>query len=56
MQNKSYEVIKDEMKNELIEYFKDKIGGFSISGQTDTPYTMFNMQFTMYNYFNVILN
>ncbi|TGA98521.1 hypothetical protein E4665_08360 [Sporolactobacillus shoreae] len=25
-------------------------------GQTDTPYTMFNLQLIMYKYFNVILN
>jgi len=56
LQNNSYEVIKDEIKKALKEHFKDKIGTFSIFGQTDTPYTMFSMQFTMYKYFNVILN
>ncbi|MEC5425164.1 hypothetical protein QGM71_16885 [Virgibacillus sp. C22-A2] len=56
MQNRGYEVIKDEIKNELKGYFKDKIGSFSIYEQTDTPYTMFSMQFTMYNYFNIVLN
>lgn len=56
MPNKGYEEIKNELKVSLKEYFKNRIGTFSIYNQTDTPYTMFNMEFEMYNYFNVILN
>ncbi|MGD7043212.1 hypothetical protein [Jeotgalibacillus proteolyticus] len=56
LQNKDYETIKKELKKALKDHFNDRIGSFSIFGQTDTPYTMFSMQFIMYNYFNVILN
>lgn len=56
LQNKGYETIKNEMKKALKAHFKDQIGSFTIFEQTDTPYTMFSMQFQMYKYFNVILN
>jgi hypothetical protein len=56
LQNKGFEIIKGEIKNALKGHFQDKIGSFSVFGQTDTPYTMFSMQFTLYNYFNIILN
>ncbi|BAC15324.1 hypothetical protein [Oceanobacillus iheyensis HTE831] len=56
MQTKGYGEIKKEVKKALKAHFDDKIGTFNVFGQTDTPYTMFNMQFEMYNYFNVIFN
>ncbi|MDG5471460.1 hypothetical protein P6709_06850 [Jeotgalibacillus sp. ET6] len=56
MHNEGYENIKKELKNALKGHFHDRISSFSVFEQTDTPYTMFSMQFIMYNYFNVILN
>src|SRR5690625_8043044 len=57
LQHSSYEEITTYLKKKLIDHFQNKIGTtFSIFNQTDEPYTMFNMQFTMYKYFNVILN
>jgi hypothetical protein len=45
MQNKGYRVIKDELIDLLKKYFTDKItSSFTISKQTDTPYTMFSMR------------
>src|SRR5699024_6675153 len=38
------------------DYFNEKIENISISKTTDTPYTMFTIQFTLYNYFNIIFN
>ncbi|WP_261983723.1 hypothetical protein [Listeria booriae] len=54
--NKGYAEIKSEIKQALKEHFDDRIGSFSVFGQTDTPYSMFSMQFKMYDYFFVILN
>ncbi|WP_240189983.1 hypothetical protein [Bacillus sp. P14.5] len=56
LQSKGYESIKNEIKNALKKHFDDRIGSFSVFSQTDIPYTMFSLQFTAYNYFNVILN
>src|SRR5699024_11754723 len=38
------------------DYFNEKIENISISKTTDTPYTMFTIQFTLYNYFNIFFN
>jgi|SRR5690625_1140465 len=57
LQHNSYQEITTYLKRKLIDHFQNKIGTtFSIFNQTDEPYTMFNMQFTMYNYFNILLN
>src|SRR5690625_1621046 len=57
LQHSSYEEITTYLKKKLIDHFQNKIGTtFSIFNQTNVPYTMFNMQLTMYKYFNVILN
>ena len=38
------------------DYFNDEIENISISETTDNPYIMFTIQFTLYNYFNIIFN
>ena len=54
LQSKGYHVIKSEIKKALKSHFGNRIG--TTFEQTDHPYTMFSIQFQMYNYFNVILN
>ena len=56
LQSKGYHVIKSEIKKALKSHFGNRIGSFTTFEQTDHPYTMFSIQFQMYNYFNVILN
>lgn len=57
MHSKGYDMIQDEIIDNLDEYFKDKItSGYTVLEETDIPYTMFSIQFQMYKYFNIILN
>src|SRR5699024_8838677 len=57
LQNNRYDLIQNEIINSLDEFFKDRItSGYTVLEETDIPYTMFSMQFQMYNYFNVIFN
>lgn len=56
LQNKSSEIIADELINRLSDYFKKRIDDFTVLGETDSPYTMFQIEFIMYKYFNVVLN
>lgn len=56
LQNKNSETISDEIINRLGDYFQKKIDDFMISEMTDTPYTMFGIEFVMYKYFNIVLN
>src|SRR5699024_12777822 len=57
LQNNRYDLIQNEIITSLDECFKDRItSGYTELEETDIPYTMFSMQFHMYNYFNVIFN
>jgi len=54
--NKTGKLISREIMKKLDEYFREKVGGFVISVETDTPYITFKIEFVMYKYFNVVLN
>ncbi|MEI3604977.1 hypothetical protein SPD48_04675 [Pseudogracilibacillus sp. SE30717A] len=56
MQNNSCETIIDDLIENLESYFDEKVEDFVILDKTNVPYVMFNIRFTMYKYFNVILN
>jgi len=56
LQNKTSDVLIDELIDILENYFKEKIEDFVVIEKTDQPYTMFSMRFNMYQNFNVILN
>lgn len=52
----SAEEIAEETCRVLKEFFKDKVGYFTIDNLTDTPYKMFNITFEMYNYYILIFS
>src|SRR5699024_4322503 len=56
LKSKRSNCIKSEIKKALKSHFGNTIGSFTTFEQTNHPYTMFSIQFQMYNYFNVILN
>src|SRR5699024_12134232 len=57
LQNNRDDLIQNEIIKSLDEFFKDRItSGYTVLEEKDIPYTMFSMQFQMYNYFNVIFN
>src|SRR5699024_1984832 len=56
VQSKGYHVIKSEIKKALKSHFGNRTGSFTTFEQNDHPYTLFSMQFQIYNYFNVIFN
>lgn len=56
MQNNNGKEISKSLINQLISYFQEKIDNFVVSEITDTPYTMFQIEFSMYKYFYVVLN
>lgn len=45
-----------EIINELSMYFEDKVDGYTIFNQIDKPHTEFSIAFSLYNFFNIILN
>lgn len=49
------EVISDEIIDKLINHFNKKVRGFVVSDSTDTPYTMFKIEFIMYDFYNIVL-
>lgn len=55
MQSKGYEIIKTELKDALKRHFGDAIEDFMMSAYTDTPHVMFRLEFTVYRFFNVVL-
>ncbi|SDZ50599.1 hypothetical protein SAMN05421736_11532 [Evansella caseinilytica] len=56
MQNKNSETISDEIIDKLSEYYQKGIDDFAVLRATDSPYTMFQIEFVMYKYFNIVLN
>lgn len=56
LQNNSSEMLIEEITEKLDMYFNDKISSYTILEYTDTPYKMFRIRFSIYNYFNIMLN
>ncbi|TGA98739.1 hypothetical protein E4665_07765 [Sporolactobacillus shoreae] len=56
MQTKNSDILSDEIIDKLSNYFSNKIDDFMVSDTTDTPYTMFKIEFVMYKFFNIVLN
>ena len=56
MQYDNYEVVIYELETLLSNYFDDKISAFTIYGQRNRPFVAFHMEFTLYNFYNIILN
>lgn len=56
LQYDNYEVIEYELQTLLSNYFGDRIGSFTISGQRNKPFVALHMEFTVYNFYNIILN
>jgi len=56
LQIKNSERISDEIIEKLACYFQNEIDDFMVSGETDSPYIMFQIEFVVYKYFNIILN
>lgn len=51
MHNKSSDTLSDEIIEYLSDYFKEKLGSFSVYNLKDEPYKTFNITFDAYNYF-----
>lgn len=56
LQHEKSMMMADEIIAMLKNYFGEKIDDFAISGATDIPYTMFSIEFRLYNYFPIIFN
>jgi hypothetical protein len=56
LQDEKSMMMADEIIAMLKSYFGEKIDGFVVSDATDIPYTMFSIEFRLYNYFPMIFN
>ncbi len=56
MQYDDYKVIVYELEIKLKEYFGKRIRNIAIWGQRNEPLVEFHMEFTLYNFYNIILN
>ncbi|MFX3617469.1 MAG: hypothetical protein ACE3JK_08065 [Sporolactobacillus sp.] len=56
LQTKNSDTLSDELIDKLSNYFSNKIDDFMVFDATDTPYTMFKIEFVMYKFFIIVLN
>lgn len=56
MQYIDNEIIIEDFRKHLRGYFGDRISSISIYGQRNEPFIQFHMEFTLYNFYNIILN
>ncbi|MEG0315173.1 MAG: hypothetical protein RR646_07950 [Erysipelotrichaceae bacterium] len=56
MQYNDCDIIIEDFREKLRGNFGDKMSSISIFGQTNEPFIQFHMEFTLYNFYNIILN